>query len=184
MALEREQRGAVAIVTFNRPEALNALDQTTLAQLEETIEAIERDDSVGATVFTGAGEKAFIAGADITQFPTLDVFTSGLVAERGKSLFRRIELSSKPSIAAVNGYALGGGTEFAICCDIRLASENARFGQPEVNLGIIPGWGGTQRLQRLVGTGWARQIVYSGEMIDAETALRIGLVNEILPRDR
>ena len=182
MALLQERRGAVSVITFNRPEALNALNQETLRELEAAIDTAEHDDAVGAIVLTGAGERSFVAGADISQFPHLDVWTSGEFAERTLRLFRRIELSPKPSIVAVNGFCLGGGVEMSLACDIRLASENARFGQPEINLGIIPGWGGTQRLQRLVGPGWARQMILSGEMIDAQTALRIGLVNEVLPQ--
>ena len=182
MALLQERRGSVAILTFNRPEALNALNQETLLELEQALDAIEHDEEIGAVVLTGAGERAFVAGADISQFPHLDLWSAGAFAERTLSLFRRIEISPKPSIVAVNGFCLGGGVELSLSCDIRLASENARFGQPEINLGIIPGWGGTQRLQRLVGPGWARQMILSGEMIDAQTALRIGLVNEVLPQ--
>ena len=182
LALLQERRGAVAVLTFNRPEALNALNQDTLRELGEALDAIENDDQVGAIVFTGAGERAFVAGADISQFPHLDVWSAGAFAERTLALFHRIELSPKPSIVAVNGFCLGGGVELSLSCDIRLASENARFGQPEINLGIIPGWGGTQRLQRLVGPGWAKQMILSGEMIDAQTALRIGFVNEVLPQ--
>ncbi|MDA8343852.1 MAG: enoyl-CoA hydratase-related protein [Thermaerobacter sp.] len=182
MALLRERRGAVEIVTFNRPEALNALNRQTFEELEAALDEIERDDAVGAMVFTGAGEKSFVAGADIRQFVDLDVWTSGEFAERTLRLFRRIEESPKPSIAAVNGFCLGGGVEFSLSCDVRIGAENARFGQPEVNLGIIPGWGGTQRLQRLVGPGWARQLILTGDMIDAQTALRIGLINELLPQ--
>ncbi len=182
MALLQERRGSVAILTFNRPEALNALNQDTLRELADALDGIEKDDAVGAIVFTGTGERAFVAGADISQFPNLDLWTSGAFAERTLSLFRRIETCPKPSIVAVNGFCLGGGVELSLSCDIRLASENARFGQPEINLGIIPGWGGTQRLQRLVGPGWARQMILSGDMIDAQTALRIGLVNEVHPQ--
>lgn len=183
MPLLRERRGAVEIVTFNRPEAMNALNRQTLEELEGAVEEIARDDAVGAVVFTGTGPKAFVAGADINQFVDLDVFTAGEFAERTLGIFRRVEESQKPSIAAVNGFCLGGGVEFSLSCDLRIASENARFGQPEVNLGIIPGWGGTQRLQRLVGPGWARQLILTGDMIDAQTALRIGLVNEVLPQE-
>ena len=182
MALLQERRGSVAILTFNRPEALNALNQDTLQELEEALDGIEKDDAIGAIVFTGTGERAFVAGADISQFPNLDLWTSGAFAERTLHLFRRIETCPKPSIVAVNGFCLGGGVELSLSCDIRLASENARFGQPEINLGIIPGWGGTQRLQRVVGPGWARQMILSGDMIDAQTALRIGLVNEVHPQ--
>lgn len=184
MVLEKEIRGAVAVLTFNRPEAMNAINQEVLTALDRALDEIQADDAVGAVVLTGAGERAFVAGADITQFTTLDIWSAGQFAERSLRLFRRIELSPKPVIAAINGFCLGGGCELALSCDIRLASEGARLGQPEVNLGIIPGWGGTQRLQRLVGPGWARQIVFSGEMIDARTAERIGLVNEVLPADR
>ncbi len=182
MALLRERRDAVEIVTFNRPEALNALNRQTFDELEAAIDEIERDEAVGAIVFTGAGTKSFVAGADINQFVDLDMWTSGAFAERTLRIFRRIEECLKPSVVAVNGFCLGGGVEFSLSCDIRIASENARFGQPEVNLGIIPGWGGTQRLQRLVGPGWARQIILTGDMIDAQTALRIGLVNEVMPQ--
>ncbi len=183
MALLQERRGSVAILTFNRPESLNALNQEALREFEQAVDAIEHDDEVGAMVLTGAGDRAFVAGADISQFTHLDLWTSGAFAERTLALFRRIEVSPKPSIVAVNGFCLGGGVELSLSCDIRLASENAKFGQPEINLGIIPGWGGTQRLQRVVGPGWARQMILSGEMVDAQTALRIGLVNEVLPRE-
>ena len=184
LALLRERRGCVAVVTFNRPEALNAFDRTTVDELARAVEEIEQDDAVGAAVFTGAGAKAFVAGADISQFPSLDVWSAGAFAERALEVFARVERMPKPSIAAVNGYCLGGGQELALACDIRLASRSAHFGQPEINLGIMPGWGGTQRLPRIVGPGWARQMILSGDMIDAETALRIGLVNELLaPED-
>ncbi len=182
MALLRERRDAVEIITFNRPDALNALNRETFEELEDALDAVGRDEQVGALVFTGAGPKAFVAGADIRQFVDLDVWTAGEFAERTLRLLRRIEEFPKPSVAAVNGFCLGGGMEFALSCDVRIGAENARFGQPEVNLGIIPGWGGTQRLQRLVGPGWARQMILTGDMIDAQTALRIGLINEILPQ--
>lgn len=182
MALVRERRGPVEIITIDRPEALNALNGPTIDELDAALDEILRDDEVGAMVFTGSGTKAFVAGADITQFTSIDVWGAGEFAEQALRVFRRIEESPKPSVAAVNGFCLGGGNEFAMSCDIRIATENARFGQPEVNLGIIPGWGGTQRLQRLVGPGWARQLIFTGDMIDAQTALRIGLVNEVMPQ--
>lgn len=184
MVLEKEIRGAVAVLRFNRPDAMNAINEEVLAALDDALDQVAADDRVGAVVLTGAGDRAFVAGADITQFPTLDIASAGRFAERALRLFQRIELSSKPFIAAIHGFCLGGGCELALSCDIRLASEGARLGQPEVNLGIIPGWGGTQRLQRVVGPGWARQIVLSGEMVDARTAERIGLVNAVLPADQ
>lgn len=183
MVIDRETRGAVMVLTINRPEALNAVNQEVVAALDAAVDDILADPAVGAVVLTGAGSKAFVAGADISQFPTLDAFGAGEFARRTLAVFRRIETSPKPFIAAVNGFCLGGGMELALSCDIRLASTAARLGQPEVNLGIIPGWGGTQRLTRLVGPGWARQIILSGEMIDAATAQRIGLVNEVLPAE-
>lgn len=184
MVLEQEIRGAVAVLTFNRPEALNAINQEVLEALDRAIAEIQTDDRIGAVVLTGAGGRAFVAGADISQFPKLDAWTAGAFAQRALSIFRRIELSPKPFIAAINGFCLGGGVELVTSCDVRIASENAKFGQPEVNLGIIPGWGGTQRLQRVVGPGWARQIILSGETIDARTAERIGLVNEVHPPEQ
>ncbi len=182
MALLQERRGPVAILTFDRPEALNALNQELLHELDQALVEVEKDDAVGAIVLTGSGDRSFVAGADISEFPSLDVWAAGSFAERTLSIFRRIEMSPKPSIAAVNGFCLGGGMELALSCDIRLAAENARFGQPEINLGIIPGWGGTQRLGRLVGPGWVKQLILSGDMIDAQTAMRIGLVNEVHPQ--
>jgi enoyl-CoA hydratase len=181
LLVEETREGRVLILTLNRPEALNAIDVAVLDALDKALTAALADDTVGAIVLTGAGQKAFVAGADITQFPSLDVFSAGTFVGRAHQLFLRLEEAPKAVITAVNGYCLGGGLELALATDIRLAAEGARFGQPEVNLGLIPGWGGTQRLPRLVGPGWARQLILSGEMIDAETALRIGLVNEVLP---
>jgi enoyl-CoA hydratase len=184
MAVRREVDGVVAVLTLDRPQALNAINEEVLASLEEAIPALSEDDRVGAIVLTGAGGKAFAAGADISQFPHLTPHSAGAFAERAHALFERLATSPKPTVAAIDGYCLGGGLELALACDLRLASHRSQFGQPEVNLGLIPGWGGTQRLTRLVGPGWAAQLILTGERIDAETALRIGLVNELLaPED-
>lgn len=179
--LTREK--GLAILTINRPHALNALNLATMADLAAAIEEIDRDDDTGCLIITGAGEKAFVAGADINELRAIANSTEGAAfAARGQALLFRIENLSKPVIAAINGYALGGGCELAMACDIRLAADSARLGQPEVNLGIIPGYGGTQRLPRLVGKGRAKWLILSGEMISAQEALRIGLVDSVVPK--
>ncbi len=170
-----------AIVTINRPEKLNALNNQTLNELKNVFEDLRRNDEVYSVIITGSGEKAFVAGADISELNKLNMLEGKQFAEFGQSVFSIIENFSKPVIAAVNGFALGGGCELALSCHFRIASENAKFGQPEVNLGIIPGYGGTQRLARLVGSGIAMEMILTGDMIDANEAFRIGLVNKIFP---
>lgn len=177
ITLERD--GHLALVTVNRPTKLNALDDQTIGELDSCIAELSADAEVGAIVLTGAGEKAFVAGADIGVLSKQGVVDGRDNARRGQALTRRIEDSSKPVIAAVNGYALGGGLELALACDMRFASSNAKLGLPETSLGIIPGYGGTQRLPRLVGMGRALQMILTGDPIDAEEALRIGLVNAV-----
>jgi len=172
----------IGVITFNRPSVLNALRSRLLTEVSEALEAMERDDTVRAIVVTGAGEKAFAAGADITELNALASAGSGTdQARSGQALTRRIERLSKPVIMAVNGFALGGGCEIAMAGDILIASENAKFGQPEVNLGLIPGYGGSQRTTRLIGKGMAAYLCLTGEMIDAREALRIGLVQRVVP---
>lgn len=174
-----ERDGYLAIVTVNRPSKLNALDRQTIAELDATFAAIDVDDSVGAVIVTGAGEKAFVAGADITELQQQGVLDGTANARRGQALTLRMENCSKPVLAAVNGFALGGGLELALACDVRFASSTAKLGLPEVSLGIVPGYGGTQRLPRLVGTGNALHLILQGDAIDAQEALRIGLVNGV-----
>ena len=170
----------IATITVNRPDKLNALSAETLAGLGEAIDRARDDDSVGGVILTGAG-RAFVAGADISQFPTMSESDAREFALRGQRVFRRFELSPKPTIAAVNGFALGGGCELAMACHVRIAADVAKLGQPEVKLGIIAGYGGTQRLPRLVGKGRALQLLLTGETIDASEAFRIGLVNAVVP---
>ena len=175
-----ERRGRVAIITINRPEKRNALNIRTREEGAAVLEELRGDDSVGVVVITGAGDKAFIAGADIAEFAGRTALTQRAVMV-GRSLFNAIDTFPKPIIAMINGYCLGGGCEVALACDIRVASENASFGQPEINLGIIPGGGGTQRLTRLVGEGKAMEMILTGEIIDAQTALAAGLLNHVVP---
>jgi enoyl-CoA hydratase len=179
-----EKDGKTAIVTINRPQALNALNRETLEEILSCFMALEQDTEVCAVIVTGAGEKAFIAGADIAYMQNFDVLSARKFGRLGHQVLQVIESFSRPVIAAVNGFALGGGCELALACDLRLASANAKFGQPEVNLGVIPGFGGTQRLPRLVGTGHASELLFTGEIIDAEEACRIGLVNRVVPLDQ
>ncbi len=178
-----EKQGRVAIVTINRPDKRNALNIKTREEGAALLEELHNDDSVGVVVFTGAGDKAFIAGADIAEFAGRTSITQRDVM-MGRSLFTAIDTFPKPVIAMINGYCLGGGCELALACDIRIASETASFGQPEINLGIIPGGGGTQRLTRLVGEGKAMEMILTGEIIDAKTAFSIGLVNHVVPADQ
>src|SRR6266536_909392 len=178
-----ERRDRVAIITINRPDKRNALNIKTREEGAALLEELRNDDSVGVVVFTGAGDKSFIAGADIAEFAGRTAMTERDVMT-GRSLFTAIDTFPKPLIAMVNGYCLGGGCELALACDIRIASENASFGQPEINLGIIPGGGGTQRLTRLVGEGKAMELILTGEIIDAQTAFSIGLVNHVVPADQ
>jgi enoyl-CoA hydratase len=171
----------VATVTINRPDKLNALNAQAKAELRELFTQLKTDSNVDVVILTGAGEKAFVAGTDIKELTVLNSETGKEFSAKGQEVFDLIENLGKPVIAAVNGYALGGGCELALACHIRIASENAKFGQPEVNLGIIPGYGGTQRLARLVGRGRAMELVLTGNQIDAQEALRIGLVNKVVP---
>lgn len=175
-----EKRGRVAIVTINRPEKRNALNVQTREEGARLLEELADDESVGVVVITGAGDKAFIAGADIAEFAGRTAITQREVMLR-RSLFTAIDSFPKPVIAMINGYCLGGGCELALACDIRIASDRASFGQPEINLGIIPGGGGTQRLTRLVGEGKAMEMILTGDIIDAQTAFAIGLANMVVP---
>jgi len=175
-----EVRDGVAVITVNRPDKLNALNAQTLDELEDAFKRAFSDESVLAVILTGAGEKAFVAGADVGEIAELDGMRGKIFALRGQRLLSLIENGQKPVIAAVNGYALGGGTEIAMACHIRVASKNAKFGQPEVKLGVIPGYGGTQRLPRLVGRGIALEWILSGDMVDAERAYQVGLVNRVV----
>ena len=178
-----EKRERVAIITINRPEKRNALSIQIREEGAALLDELRKDDSVGVVVFTGAGEKAFIAGADIAEFAGRTSITQRDVM-MSRSLFTAIDTFPKPVIAMINGFCLGGGCELALACDIRIASETASFGQPEINLGIIPGGGGTQRLTRLVGEGKAMEMILTGEIIDAKTAYSIGLVNHVVPADQ
>jgi enoyl-CoA hydratase len=174
-------RDSLAFVTVNRPEKLNALNDQVMAELTLVAERITVEPDIRGAIITGSGPKAFIAGADIGDLSRQGPFDGKARAMRGQAVLRRLETCGKPVLAAVNGFALGGGCELAMACHLRVASENARFGQPEVKLGIAPGYGGTQRLPRLVGKGIALQLILSGEMIDAQEAYRIGLVNKVVP---
>jgi enoyl-CoA hydratase len=175
-----ERRDRVALITINRPQKMNALNIQTREEGARALEELRADDSVRVVVFTGAGEKAFVAGADIAEFQGRTPVTQRDVMT-GRSLFTAVDTFPKPVIAMVNGYCLGGGCELALSCDLRVASENAKFGQPEINLGIIPGGGGTQRLTHLVGEGKAMELILTGDIIDAQTAYRFGLVNFVYP---
>jgi enoyl-CoA hydratase len=179
-----ERSGPIATLTLNRPAVLNALNLQMLDELSAAFAELDADDALRAVIVTGAGPKAFAAGADISELNALPNARAGEAqARRGQALTTAIERMRVPVIAAVNGFALGGGCEIAMACDIRIAAENAKFGQPEVNLGILPGYGGTQRLTRLVGEGWAMYLCLTGEMIDAAEALRIGLVQKVTPAE-
>ena len=175
--VEREE--AVAIVTIDRQEALNALDVATLTELRDRLRELANDDAARVVILTGAGEKAFVAGADIKYMSGLDVDQAKEWGALGHETGRLLETMPKPTIAAINGFALGGGCELAVACDIRYAASGAKLGQPEVNLGIMPGWGGTQRIARLCGLGVAKELIFTGRIVDAEEALRIGLVNAV-----
>jgi len=171
----------IAIVSINRPAALNALDSETLSELGAAMTELAENQAVKAIILTGAGNKAFVAGADIAYMQPLTALQGKEFGEQGQRVFSQIENLPKPVIAAVNGFALGGGCELTMACDIRIASEKAKFGQPEVGLGITPGFGGTQRLARLVSPGMAKEILFTGDMYGAQDALRIGLVNKVVP---
>jgi len=171
----------IARITFNRPKVLNAMSLEVMTELAHALKACAQDDVVKALILTGSGEKAFVAGADISQMQNSTPVEIMKLMELGQETLRFLETMGKPSIAAVNGFALGGGTEIALACDIRIASENAMFGQPEILIGILPGWGGTQRLPRLVGMGIAKELILCGGQISAQRAYEIGLVNKVVP---
>ncbi|RFS22591.1 enoyl-CoA hydratase [Chitinophaga silvatica] len=179
--ISTQNEDGIFTITINRPEKMNALNQQVLKELALAVEEIYSDRTIKAAIITGAGEKAFVAGADISEFLTLSEENGRDLAQLGQVIFQRIENSPKPVVAAVNGFALGGGCELAMACHFRIASENARFGQPEVNLGLIPGYGGTQRLTQLVGKGKAMELMMSGDMISSADALSWGLVNYVVP---
>jgi enoyl-CoA hydratase len=172
----------IALITVNRPDKLNALSRRVMQDLDDVFDHVNSCENIRAAVLTGAGEKAFVAGADIAEIAALSAFEARQFALNGQQTFRKLETSAKPSVAAVNGFALGGGLELAMACTVRFASENAKLGQPEVKLGIIPGYGGTQRLPRLVGRGRALELLLSGDPIGAAEAHRIGLVNAVVPQ--
>ena len=177
-----EVEGQIGIITINRPKALNALNSTVLEELDKALDAVDQE-TVRCLILTGAGEKSFVAGADIGEMSTLTKAEGEAFGKKGNDVFRKLETFPIPVIAAVNGFALGGGCEISMSCDIRICSENAVFGQPEVGLGITPGFGGTQRLARIVGTGKAKEMIYGARNIKAEEAYRIGLVNNVYPAE-
>ena len=175
---------SICTITINRPDKLNALNKTVIEELSLAIDEVNKNFEIRSAIITGCGTKAFVAGADISEFTSLDATGGKALAQKGQDLvFSKIENNSKPIIAAVNGFALGGGCELAMCCHFRIASDNAKFGQPEVNLGLIPGYGGTQRLVQLIGKGRAMEVLMTGNMIDANTALQYGLVNHVVPQE-
>jgi len=178
------QESGIATITFNRPKALNAMNAETMKELLLAATACKDDPAVKVLILTGSGEKAFVAGADISQMQDKTAVDALSFMELGHETLRLIETMPKPSIAAINGFALGGGTEISLACDVRFASENAAFGQPEILLGIIPGWGGTQRLPRIIGMGRAKELILGGGQINAQRAYEIGLVNRVLPLDQ
>jgi enoyl-CoA hydratase len=179
-----EKNGAIAQVTLNRPDVLNALNKQTIIDLTAAMEAFRADDTIRGLILTGSGDKAFAAGSDIDELSQLTPPEAKAMALQGQALMDLIENLGKPVIAALNGYAIGGGCELALACTMRIAAEHARLSQPEVRLGLIPGFGGTQRLPRLIGKGRALQMILSGDMTDAQEACRIGLVDEIVPKDK
>ena len=179
--VELEKKGAIGVITMNRPEALNALNDQVLRDLSDVLDQVENDPEILVAIVTGAG-RSFVAGADIGQMSGFTAVEGKAFGAFGNGVFLKLENLTKPTIAAVNGFALGGGCELSMACDIRLASEKAKFGQPEVGLGITPGFGGTQRLARIVGLGMAKQLLYTARNIDAAEALRIGLVNTVVPQ--
>ena len=175
-----ENQDGIGIITINRPKALNALNGETVDEIERLCDAIAKDQAVKVVIITGAGDKAFVAGADITYMKSLTAPEGRTWGKAGQAVFTKIENLPQPVIAAIHGFALGGGCELAMACDIRIATDKAKFGQPEVSLGITPGFGGTQRLARIVGKGRAKELLYTGDMIDAAEAYRIGLVNKVV----
>lgn len=174
---------AILLITINRPDKMNALNKTVLDELNAVIDEVYNNNAIKSAIITGAGAKAFVAGADISEFQGLKHHEGMELARKGQYIFKKIEEAPKPIIAAVNGFALGGGCELAMACHFRLASDNARFGQPEVNLGLIPGYGGTQRLTQLIGKGRAIELLITGNMLDAAAALQYGLVNYVVPQE-
>ena len=178
--IQLEPQGEIALLRINRPEALNAMNIDVISELSRTVDIVGADESIKVVIITGTGEKSFCAGADISYMVNIDPITAEKYASSAQSVLNKIERLEKPVIAAVNGYALGGGCELAMVCDIRIASSNAKMGQPEVTIGIPPGWGGTQRLMRLVGPAKAKELVFTGKMISAEEALQLGLVNRVI----
>lgn len=178
-----EKANPIATVYINRPKALNALNYDTMLELKTAFTDLQKDPDIDVIILTGSGDKSFVAGADIAYMQNLSVFEGREFARLGQEVFSLIETTEKPVIAAINGFALGGGCELAMCCDFRVASFKAKFGQPEVGLGIIPGFGGTQRLPRIIGSGMAKQLIYTADIIDANEALRIGLVNAVVPAE-
>jgi enoyl-CoA hydratase len=180
--LEKEE--GLAILYINRPKALNALNKDTLTEMRQAIEDVESDDEIRVLIITGAGNKSFVAGADIAYMHPLSAVEGREFSDYGEKTFRLLELMEKPVIAAINGFALGGGCELAMACDIRLAADKALFAQPEVGLGVIPGFGGTQRLPRIIGEGRAKELTYTADTIKADEAYRIGLVNHVYPADQ
>ena len=178
-----EKKGQIAIAVINRPKALNALNSEVLEDLNTLLDEIRADEEIRALILTGSGEKAFVAGADIGEMSTLTKAEGEAFGKKGNDVFRRLETLPIPTIAAVNGYALGGGCELSMACDIRICSDAAVFGQPETGLGITPGFGGTQRLARLIGPGMAKQMIYSARNVKADEALRVGLVNAVYPAE-
>jgi enoyl-CoA hydratase len=176
-----EKTGEIVVVTINRPKALNALNTATLVEMDTVFSGLATDKTARVVILTGGGEKSFVAGADIAEMQPMTATEARNWSRFGQAVLRRLERLPQPVIAAVNGFALGGGCELAMACDIRIAAENARFGQPESGLGITPGFGGTQRLARLVGRGWANELLFSADSIDAAEASRIGLVNKVVP---
>ncbi|MGC9345997.1 MAG: enoyl-CoA hydratase/isomerase family protein, partial [Candidatus Bathyarchaeales archaeon] len=179
-----EKREGIATITLNRPEALNAFNKEVVDEVLQALEDVKKDENVHVVILTGAGEKAFSAGADIKTMKGFNALKGRELSLMGEKLCSALENLEKPVIAAINGYALGGGLEVAMSCDIRIASEKARMGQTEINIGLIPGWGGTQRLTRLIGKTKAKELVFTGKIIDAKTAEQLGLVNMAVPADK
>ena len=178
--IQLEPQGEIALLRINRPEALNAMNIDVISELSRTVDIVGADESIKVVIITGTGDKSFCAGADISYMVNIDPISAEKYASSAQSVLNKIERLEKPVIAAVNGYALGGGCELAMVCDIRVASSNAKLGQPEVTIGIPPGWGGTQRLMRLVGPAKAKELVFTGKMISAQEALQLGLVNNVI----
>jgi enoyl-CoA hydratase len=178
-----EVKDGIATITFNRPKALNALNGALLGELSQALDEIAADEDIRVLVLTGAGDKSFVAGADITELATFNSLSAKSFAQKGHRIIQKLQQLPIAVIAAVNGFALGGGTEISIACDFIYASENAKFGQPEINLGVIPGFGGTQRLPRLIGTNMAKELIFTGKMISAAEALQIGLANKVVPQE-